>query len=565
MIFLILILRQVEQRRLGIPRDVPVAVQQWDGLIAVNYAARECGITRHMRSAEAKAKCPDLVLVHVETIGQFNGGLCDSTALGLEKNDNPHSRLTQKACLARYRRASGEILALLHRLLPATSTIEKASIDEVYVDVTNQVEEELEHTLKTGTTEDSVSAFPWGAIVLEGPLESGSEFDVRLATGAGIACRIRGALLEELGFTASAGISFNKVLAKIGSGLNKPNQMTVIPIRAVGALMASLPLRKIPGFGGKVGDALQALGCTTAGDVEALSMGALSELFGPEKAQSIVNAVQGKTMDKVQARERPKSMLAAKSFSATSDMNDLRQWIEILSGELAARMLEDEELFNRRAKTLVVHFKSVAQRKTGSAGLAASDHSKRGPMPRIGHQVQPSSDALVLDAGKQVIATAAWNLFKNKCLPDAIPCCRLALSAVDFEDGNSGGRGAISEKGSITNFLRPQNKPQNSENSPNRDDGKTVVIPSDVDVDKLLKNQPTLHVTPMKRKTSVVEEEEGAAMLPDVDIEEQRRLLKEASMLHTLNNRKPKENSTKEKKTSTKNQQMNISQFFTKS
>lgn len=40
-----------------------------DGLIAVNYAARDAGITRHMRVAEARAKCPSLVCVHVQTIG----------------------------------------------------------------------------------------------------------------------------------------------------------------------------------------------------------------------------------------------------------------------------------------------------------------------------------------------------------------------------------------------------------------------------------------------------------------------------------------------------------------
>ena len=40
---------QVEHRRLQIPSSQPLAVQQWEGLIAVNYAARAKGITRHMR------------------------------------------------------------------------------------------------------------------------------------------------------------------------------------------------------------------------------------------------------------------------------------------------------------------------------------------------------------------------------------------------------------------------------------------------------------------------------------------------------------------------------------
>ncbi len=61
---------QVEQKRLSIPAEVPCAVQQWEGLIAINYAARAQGITRHMRVHEAKARCPELVCVHVQTIGK---------------------------------------------------------------------------------------------------------------------------------------------------------------------------------------------------------------------------------------------------------------------------------------------------------------------------------------------------------------------------------------------------------------------------------------------------------------------------------------------------------------
>ena len=40
---------QVEHRRLKVPLSQPLAVQQWEGLIAVNYAARAKGVTRHMR------------------------------------------------------------------------------------------------------------------------------------------------------------------------------------------------------------------------------------------------------------------------------------------------------------------------------------------------------------------------------------------------------------------------------------------------------------------------------------------------------------------------------------
>lgn len=59
---------QVEHVRLGIPMSSPLAVQQWDGLIAVNYEARKFGVKRGDRTDAAKQKCPQIMLVHVETI-----------------------------------------------------------------------------------------------------------------------------------------------------------------------------------------------------------------------------------------------------------------------------------------------------------------------------------------------------------------------------------------------------------------------------------------------------------------------------------------------------------------
>lgn len=61
-------LLQVEHKRTNIERERPLAVQQYTALIAVNYAAREKGITRHENAAAALHKCPEIALVHVEVI-----------------------------------------------------------------------------------------------------------------------------------------------------------------------------------------------------------------------------------------------------------------------------------------------------------------------------------------------------------------------------------------------------------------------------------------------------------------------------------------------------------------
>jgi DNA polymerase eta len=56
-----------EMVRLGVGNDTPLVVLQWDSIIAVNYPAREYGITRFLKLKEAKKKCPGLRVVHVAT------------------------------------------------------------------------------------------------------------------------------------------------------------------------------------------------------------------------------------------------------------------------------------------------------------------------------------------------------------------------------------------------------------------------------------------------------------------------------------------------------------------
>jgi DNA polymerase eta len=92
----------------------------------------------------------------------------------------------------------------------------------------------------------------------------------------------------------AAGISHNKLLAKVASAMNKPDGQTVILHRAVPALMAGLPLRKIRNFGGKVGELLEGLGCSTAQDVQQLGARTLVAKCGdPKQAEYVpVHVIQ---------------------------------------------------------------------------------------------------------------------------------------------------------------------------------------------------------------------------------------------------------------------------------
>lgn len=124
---------QCETVRLGLDPSKPLAVQQWQGLIAINYPARAYGLNRHVPIAEAKEKCPEIICVHVAT---WKEG--DTT---WSYTDEAHKEIaTRKVSLDPYRIESKKILALIKECQPKEyERVEKASIDEVFIDLSAQV------------------------------------------------------------------------------------------------------------------------------------------------------------------------------------------------------------------------------------------------------------------------------------------------------------------------------------------------------------------------------------------------------------------------------------------
>ncbi|CAB1119364.1 unnamed protein product [Ectocarpus sp. CCAP 1310/34] len=93
------------------PDDNRVVEGSASSIIAVSYEARPFGVKRGMKAGDARKVCPELALVQVPT---RNG----------------------KADISLYRHAGERVVAVLERAGGALTTVEKASIDEVYVDVT---------------------------------------------------------------------------------------------------------------------------------------------------------------------------------------------------------------------------------------------------------------------------------------------------------------------------------------------------------------------------------------------------------------------------------------------
>lgn len=128
-----------------------------------------------------------------------------------------------------------------------------------------------------------------------------------------IAQEIRQRIFEETGLTASAGISYNKILAKVGSDINKPNgQKTITPEEAI-VFLETLDIRKFYGVGRVTQEKMYNLGIFTGKDLKQKTEEYLTETFG-KSGSHYYNIVRGIHLSEVKPNRIIKSLGAERTF-----------------------------------------------------------------------------------------------------------------------------------------------------------------------------------------------------------------------------------------------------------
>jgi len=332
---------QVESRLNPDLKGKPSAVVQYNswkggGIIAVNYEARAFGVTRQMRGDAAKEKCPDIVLVQVPEV-------------------------RGKADLTKYRDAGKEVIQVF---LQFGAKVERASIDEAYIDLTDLVnakmteakiieDKDIPNTFVVGHEESSAS---W----LSGTYDNADlrTENVRLAVGAAIIEDMRAEVFKQTEFRCSAGIAHNKVMAKLIAGLHKPNKQTLLPSDQVNQLFQKISIGKVRGLGGKLGESvMETFNCTTMGDLAKVSLLNLRRHYDEKTTNWLYNLARGMDYEEVKERELPKSIGCSKNFRG-KEMLDTRSkvehWMTNLCTEVAERLVKDQNENDRMAKSLHV-------------------------------------------------------------------------------------------------------------------------------------------------------------------------------------------------------------------
>lgn len=138
--------------------------------------------------------------------------------------------------------------------------------------------------------------------------------DIRgIGSATRIAELIRARIKAETGLTASAGVSYNKFIAKLASDQNKPDGLCVIRPGEGAAFVGGLPVRRFHGVGPRGAEKMAALGIETGADLREKDLAFLRSHFG-SMADYLYRAARGIDLRTVKAHQARKSVSAERTF-----------------------------------------------------------------------------------------------------------------------------------------------------------------------------------------------------------------------------------------------------------
>lgn len=329
---------QAEARRLGFLDSVPLGVKQWNGLIAVSYSARKYGVSRFTTVEEAQSLCPKIRLPHVDTYKVDENGKIVLSSIA--DKFRAHNRAVEKVTLDYYRKESKKIFEVIKGNF---KKVEIASIDEVFIDLTEEINKEI-------SSRHNHEKKQWEGIVLgeENPqIDENNEEEIRMLIGADLINKTRKEIYEKYKYTCSAGISYNKLLAKLASGINKPNNQTIILRRLMPFCIGECKISKLRLFGGKVSQIFEKKSINLVSDALKLTREDLKGLFNSdEDVDYIYERLRGVDYEEVKTAEsiikglKTKTILSQKTMGKkpAKNMSDLEVCVDLILLDLIIRL-----------------------------------------------------------------------------------------------------------------------------------------------------------------------------------------------------------------------------------
>jgi DNA polymerase-4 len=257
-----------------------------------------------------------------------------------------------------------------------------------------------------------------------------------------IALRLRRQIREEVGLAITVGLACTKFLAKVASGVAKPDGLLVIPAGGELAFLHPLPVERLWGVGQVTAAKLHAEGLNSVGQVARLGEEALVALLGRAGGRQLHALAHNRDPRRVRTRARRRSIGAQRALGRRARA----------PGELDASLMTLVDRVSRRLRTARRACRTVVlrlrfddySRATRSHTLAQAT-TRTATLLRVARGLLAAANAVIVRRGLTLIGVALTNLCDANAIQLALPFDRTAgLDRTLDELRERFGSGAIS-------------------------------------------------------------------------------------------------------------------------
>lgn len=283
--------------------------------------------------------------------------------------------------MSAYSEASKAVFAIFERTSPL---VEGLSIDEAFLDVRG-----LQHISGTPTQ---------------------------------IAARLRAEVREEVGLPITVGLACTKFLAKVASGVAKPDGMLIIPAGSELAFLHPLPVERLWGVGHVTSAKLRSNGITTVREVAALGEEALVRMLGRAVGRQLFALANNRDPRPVRARVRRRSIGAQRALGRRArSPGEIQATLMTLIDRVARRL----RAARRACRTVVLRLRFDDFSRATRSHTVAEATTRTATLLSIARSLLAAAQPLIRQRGLTLIGVALSNLCDQDAIQLALPFDRV--------------------------------------------------------------------------------------------------------------------------------------------
>ena len=239
-----------------------------------------------------------------------------------------------------------------------------------------------------------------------------------LGTPMQIAARLRREVREEVGLVITVGVAGTKFLAKVASGVAKPDGLLLIPAGSELSFLHPLPVTRLWGVGRVTAAKLHEHGLTTVGQVARLDQSVLIELLGRASGRQLHALAHNRDPRRVRARRRRRSIGAQRALGRRARApNEIQEALMTLVDRVARRL----RAARRACRTVVLRLRFDDYARATRSHTIAEATSRTATLLAIARGLLAASAELIARRGLTLIGISLTNLCDQDAIQLALP------------------------------------------------------------------------------------------------------------------------------------------------